>query len=47
MKNVFEKGHGQYKKPEMTIIPFEEDDIIRTSDYGDDHNEWGEWEVGA
>ena len=35
MGNVFNTRHGQYKKPEMKIIPFD-NDIIRTSNYGPD-----------
>ena len=36
MKDVFNTRQGQYKKPEMKIIPFDKNDIIRTSNYGPD-----------
>ena len=42
MKNVFKTRHGQYEKPEIKIIS--NCDIIRTSDYGEDLESWGEWE---
>ena len=42
MKTGNKNGFGRYEKPEIRIVSNE--DIIRTSDYGDDKDLWGEWE---
>ena len=43
MATAENKFKEEYKKPELEVVEFEEEDIIRTSDKDDDQLEWDEF----
>lgn len=42
-KSICKSGKKNYSTPELEVMLLSESDVVRVSDYGEDHEEWGDY----